>query len=94
MFLEFESLQSNLCDKIFMKFIPCHSFRYLPDKLKEKISRSDTVCQIPMKDVLLNHLNGLLDVKHVFERISELSKSMANVVITLVASSGFDGSTG
>ena len=47
-----------------------------------------------MKDVLLNHLNGLLEVKKVFNRISELSKSMANVVITLVASAGFDGSTG
>ena len=47
-----------------------------------------------MKDVLLNHLNGLLEVKNVFNRISELSKSMANVVITLVASAGFDGSTG
>ena len=71
-----------------------HCFRYLPDTLKAKISKSDTVCQIPMKDVLLNHLNGLLEVKNVFNRISELSKSMANVVITLVASAGFDGSTG
>ena len=79
-----------------MKRIPCHchTFRYLPDSLKKKIVRSDTVCQIPMKDVLLNHLNGLLEVKNVFKRISELSRSMAKVVITLVASAGFDGSTG
>ena len=49
---------------------------------------------LEVKDVLINHLNGLLEVKKVFNRISELSKSMANVVITLVASAGFDGSTG
>ena len=78
----------SFCNDLF------NHFRYLPESLKKKIFKSETVCKIPMKDVLLSHLNGLLQVKNVFKRISELSKSMAKVVITLVASAGYDGSTG